>query len=146
MKLSAAGLALLKVSEGFRSKMYFDSAGLPSIGYGHKILPHERFPDGIDEPRAAEILAADLAGAESAVGSLVKVPLTQGQFDALVDFTFNLGRGRLAYSTLLKMLNGGQYDAAADQLLRWDQAGGSVNKGLAIRRATERNLWLGIAT
>ena len=81
--------------------------------------------------------------AEQAVERLVKVPLTQGQFDALVDFCFNLGAGRLASSTLLKALNGGRYEAAAEQLLRWDVAGGEENAGLKARREAEFALWSG---
>jgi lysozyme len=72
---------------------------------------------------------------------MVKAPLTQGQFDALVDFTFNLGAGRLASSTLLKSLNAGRYDDAAEQLLRWDHAGGQENAALKARREAEAELW-----
>jgi lysozyme len=76
---------------------------------------------------------------------LVRVPLTQGQFDALVDFCFNLGAGRLAASTLLKALNARRYDAAGEQLLRWDVAAGEVNAGLRARREAEARLWAGPA-
>ena len=124
MKFSAAGMELLKKSEGFRNRVYLDVAGFPTIGYGHRLLHPDSFPNGIDEPQAANLLACDVRDAEQAVQRLVKVPLTQGQFDALVDFTFNLGAGRLAASTLLKSLNAGRYDDAAEQLLRWDHAGG----------------------
>ena len=141
MELSAAGLNLVKVSEGFRSQTYLDLNGFPTIGYGHKILPGESFPDGIDEPTAAAILEKDLQTAEHAVALLVKVPLTQGQFDALVDFTFNLGSGRLASSTLLKILNIGTYADAGEQLLRWDIAGGVQNLSLKTRREAELVLW-----
>jgi lysozyme len=141
MELSVAGLELLKYSEGFRSQAYLDSNGLPTIGYGHKLLPQESFPDGITEAQASGILASDLRQAEQTVARLVKVPLAQGQFDALVDFCFNLGAGRLASSTLLKVLNGGRYEAAAEQLLRWDLTGGEVNGGLKARREAEIALW-----
>ena len=117
MKLSAQGLQLIKQQEGFRSRTYLDVAGFPTIGYGHLLIHPDSFPDGIDEAQAGEILAADVRDAEQAVGRLVKVALTQGQFDALVDFCFNLGSGRLASSTLLKVLNGGRYAEAAEQLL-----------------------------
>lgn len=141
MELSIAGLELLKNSEGFRSQAYLDSNGLPTIGYGHKLLPQESFPHGITEAQATGILASDLRQAEQTVARLVKVPLAQGQFDALVDFCFNLGAGRLASSTLLKVLNGGRYEAAAEQLLRWDLTGGKVNGGLKARREAEIALW-----
>lgn len=141
MKLSMEGLQLIKQQEGFRGRTYLDVAGFPTIGYGHRLIHSDSFPDGIDEAQAAEILAADVRDAEQAVGHLVKVPLTQGQFDALVDFCFNLGSGRLAGSTLLRVLNGGHYTDAAEQLLRWDHAGGKECAALKARREAEVVLW-----
>jgi lysozyme len=141
MQFSAAGLELLKRSEGFRSRTYLDVAGFPTIGYGHRLLHPESFSNGIDEAQAARILAYDVREAEQAILRLVKVPLTQGQFDALVDFCFNLGEGKLATSTLLKDLNAGRYDAAQEQLLRWDHAGSQENAGLRARREAEAELW-----
>jgi lysozyme len=136
-------LQLIKQQEGFRSRTYLDVAGFPTIGYGHRLIHPSSFPDGISEAEAAEILAADVRDAEQAVERLVKVPLTQGQFDALVDFCFNLGSGRLASSTLLKVLNGGRYADAAEQILRWDQAGGKECPALKARREAEFALWQG---
>ena len=101
--MSSEGLGLLKRSEGFRSRVYLDVVGIPTIGYGHRLVHPERFPDGIPEAQATEMLASDVGDAEQAVRRLVKVALTQGRFDALVDFCFNLGTGRLAGSTLLKV-------------------------------------------
>ena len=141
MQLSDAGLDLVKRSEGFRSHTYLDVNGFPTIGYGHRVLPSESFPGGITETQAADLLASDLRVAEQDVVRLVKVSLTQGQFDALVDFCFNLGGERLASSTLLKVLNGGRYQDAVEQLLRWDLAGGQVNAGLKARRQAECALW-----
>jgi lysozyme len=141
MKLSKDGLELIKKSEGFRGRVYLDSAGLATIGYGHKLSSQESFPAGITEAAAIMLLSADVIHAEDAVGRLVKVVLTQGQFDALTDFCFNLGAGRLASSTLLKLLNAGDHDAARQQLQLWDQAGGKVAKGLEIRRRAEFDLW-----
>ena len=141
MQLSAAGLELLKRSEGFSNRTYVDVAGFPSIGYGHRILASESFPNGIDEAQGAAMLARDVRTAEQAVQRLVKVALAQGQFDALVDFCFNLGQGKLAASTLLQDLNTGRYDAAAEQLLRWDHAGTQENAGLKGRREAEFHLW-----
>ena len=143
MQLSAAGLELLKRSEGFRSHTYNDVNGFPTIGYGHRLLDHESFPGDISEAQATGMLAVDVRSAEQTIARLVKVPLTQGQFDALVDFCFNLGTGRLASSTLLKVLNGGRYADAAEQLLRWDIAGGQENAGLKARREAEYALWHG---
>ncbi len=143
MELSQAGFALIKKSEGFRSHVYLDVAGFPTIGYGHKCVAADSFPGGIDEPMGAHILNCDVQDAEKYVVALVFVPLTQGQFDALVDFVFNLGPGRLASSTLLRDLNAGNYDAAAEQLLRWDHAGAQENTALKARRQAEFNLWQG---
>lgn len=141
MLLSPAGLKLLKQSEGFRSHVYQDANGHSTIGYGHRLLRTESFPNGIDEQQADEILRSDVHGAEQAVRRLVRVPLTQGQFDALVDFCFNLGQNGLAASTLLADLNSGRYAAAAEQLLLWDHAGAHEIPALRARREAEFRLW-----
>jgi lysozyme len=141
MELSAEGLELIKTAEGFRSHEYRDIAGFPTIGYGHRIRPGESFTGAIDESQAAAILLSDVREAERDVARLVRVPVTQPQFDALVDFCFNLGAGRLAASTLLRELNGGHYAAAAGQLLCWDHSGSEVNSGLKARREAEFELW-----
>lgn len=141
MQLSAAGFELLKRCEGFSSHIYHDVNGFPTIGYGHRLQPQEIYPAGVTETKAAEMLIADVREAERAVLRLAKVPLTQGQFDALVDFCFNLGAGRLASSTLLKILNGGRYNDASEQLLRWDIAAGVEYAGLKARREAEFDLW-----
>jgi lysozyme len=146
MQMSEAGLELLKRSEGFRGRTYLDAAGLPTIGYGHQLVHPEFFPNGISEAQATDILTNDLHDAEQAVARLVKVALAQGQFDALVDFCFNVGAGKLASSTLLKDLNAGQYEAAADQLLRWDHVGMQEMAGLKARREAEFQLWHGEGT
>jgi lysozyme len=141
MQFSPSGLGLLKKSEGFRSHEYKDAAGLPTIGYGHKCQSAGSFSEGIDLHTGETMLARDVDDAEDAVIRLVKVPLTQGQFDALVDFVFNLGAGRLAGSTLLKDLNAGHYGPAGEQLLLWDHAGGVELAALKERRRAEFNLW-----
>lgn len=141
MKMSAAGMELLKKSEGFRNRVYLDVAGQPTIGYGHRLLHPDSFPNGISEEQAANLLLCDVRDAEQAVERLVRVPLDQGQFDALVDFCFNLGAGKLASSTLLKVLNAGRYDQAVEQLLRWNHAGGRVCAALTLRREAEAELW-----
>jgi lysozyme len=145
MKFSDAGLALLKRSEGFRSKVYKDVCGFPTIGYGHRLLHPDSFPNGINEADASDILVSDVNAACQTVERLVKVPLTQGQFDALVDFTFNLGGVRLAGSTLLRDLNAGKYDDARGQLLLWDHGlenGHEVElAALKKRREAEVALW-----
>jgi GH24 family phage-related lysozyme (muramidase) len=146
MKFSAVGMELLKRSEGFRHRVYQDAAGFPTIGYGHRLHHPMSYPNGITEAQAANLLASDVCEAEQAVERLVLVPLSQGQFDALVDFCFNLGAGRLAVSSLLKALNAGKYDDAAEQLLLWDHAAGRELAALKARREAEAGLWRGAGT
>lgn len=146
MELSEIGLELIKTSEGFRSHVYSDVAGIATIGYGHRLLPNETFPNGITHAQALDLLTADVQHAEQGVERLVKVPLTQGQFDALVDFCFNLGAGRLASSTLLKDLNASLCNQAGEQLLRWEIAAGKVSPGLKTRREAEFQLWQSSST
>ncbi len=147
MKLSAEGLQLIKQQEGFRSRTYLDVADFPTIGYGHRLTAAEitsgKFSHGVTATDATAMLALDVGDSEQAVERLVKVALTQGQFDALVDFCFNLGAGRLGSSTLLKLLNAGQFADAGEQLLRWDQAGGKECLPLKARREAELALWQG---
>jgi lysozyme len=140
MNLSDAGLNLIKQSEGFRRHVYNDVVGKPTIGYGHLIKPGENLVD-ITDDEATGLLRNDVAWAEQAVTRFVQVPLTQSQFDALVDFTFNLGAGALEGSTLLKVLNGGDYEAAGNEFLKWTHAGGKIQPGLVTRRQAELDLW-----
>lgn len=141
MQLSSAGLKLLKQSEVFCSRVYLDKDGRPAIGYGHRLVDPQPIHDGISEAQAADMLLSDIREAEKAVGRLVRVPLAQGQFDALVDFCFNLGANHLAASTLLAELNRGRYSAAAEQLLLWDHAGARELPALRARREAEFHLW-----
>jgi lysozyme len=143
MELSSAGMELIKKSEGFRDRVYLDVEGYPTIGYGHRLIHPETFLNGITEAQGTSILYSDVRESEHAVARLVKVPLTQSQFDALVDFVFNLGQVRLAESTLLRELNSGCFEEAGQQLLRWDHAGTKENAGLKARREAELSLWNG---
>lgn len=141
MQLSPAGFDLIKRSEGFRAQTYLDVAGLPTIGYGHRLVHPEVYPSGITPAQAQVILQWDVRDAEQSVARLVQVPLAQGQFDALVDFVFNLGAARLAASTLLRHLNASRYAEAATELLRWDHAAGRELDALRARRQAELDLW-----
>lgn len=142
MKTGAAGLSLIKSFEGLRLEKYRDAIGKWTIGYGHLILPNEGFPEKLTRPAAELLLKSDLQTVEQAVNKLVKVQLTQNQFDALVSFAFNLGSGNLSSSTLLKKLNAGDYKGAADEFPKWNKAAGKVLSGLTKRRAAERELFL----
>jgi lysozyme len=141
VNLSAAGIAILKSEEGLSLKPYRDAGGY-SIGYGHFIKPDEsEFMVGIDQARADTLLIADVAWAVKAVNRYVTIALTQNQFDALVDFTYNVGETAFRRSTLLTLLNAGKLDAAADQFGRWNHANGVVNVALTARRAKEKALF-----
>jgi lysozyme len=139
MKTSEKGLALIKEFEGFRALAYLCPAGVWTIGWGHTrgVTEHDR----VTEEMATDMLIEDLAWSEAAVKQYVTVPLNQNQFDALVSFTFNLGQGALAQSTLLRLLNSGEYTAAALQFGRWVKAGTQTLPGLVRRREAERALF-----
>ena len=140
MKLSANGLNLIKQLEGLRLQAYQCSAGVWTIGYGHTtgVLSG----DIIDEAQAEVFLREDIVDPEDTVNRLVTVPLGQNQFDALTSFVFNLGSGNFRSSTLLRKLNAGDYNGAADELLRWIHAGGKSLPGLVRRRDIERKLFI----
>jgi lysozyme len=144
-RISDRGLDLVKHFEGLHLKAYKDPVGIRTIGWGHTGLKHK---DGtvhagrsITRDKAEELLRYDMGVFEKRVNSLVKVPLTSDQFDALVSFDFNTGG--LHKSTLLTKLNASDYNGAADEFLKWDKAGGRTLRGLTRRRKSERNLFLG---
>lgn len=145
MKISDSGLDLIKTHEGLRLDAYPDpgTGGAPwTIGYGHT---GSNVYDGlrIDETQADEFLRKDVETAERCVNNSVKVPLTQGQFDALCSFVYNLGCGALGKSTLLAKLNAGvDDDEVAAEFARWDKAAGKVLQGLVVRRKAEADLFL----
>ena len=142
--ITQEGLDLIKRFEGFSSTVYICPAGYPTIGYGHVVRDEEkgRFDTGIDQEQGEELLRRDAHVAERAVLRLITVPLTDGQFDALVSFTFNLGSGALQRSTLRRKLNRQDYVSAAGELRRWIWAGGRKLKGLIKRREAEKGLFI----
>ena len=140
MNISQFGIDAIKDYEGVRLKAYDDGVGIWTIGVGH--TKGVKRGDEITMAQVDEFLRADLEDAESAVRLNVKVPLEQCQFDALVSFVFNVGAVAFKSSTLLKKLNAGGYDGAADEFLRWNKAGGRVLAGLTKRRISERMMFL----
>ena len=148
MQTSDNGLALIKKSEGFRGNAYPDPAtgGKPyTVGYGTTVYPSGmpvKLGDKVTEQQADAYLRNDVKKFESAVSNAVKVKLTKGQFDALVSFTYNVGPANMASSTLIKKLNAGDVNGAADEFPRWNKAAGKVMAGLTTRRADERALFL----
>ncbi len=132
-------IAWIKHSEGL-TLVAKDDNGKCSIGYGHRGVPAGTV---WTQGQAEKAFESDVAFAAQAVNKMVYVPLTQGQFDALVDFTFNLGAGDLYSSTLLDLLNQGQYDDVPAQMMRWDHIGQTVSAGLEARRKGDVILWNG---
>lgn len=141
--ITHAGIALIRRFEGFSATPYRCPAGYLTIGYGHVIPPGAPVPDSLTQQEAADLLAEDVMTAERAVLRLVHAPLTDGQFDALVSFTFNLGAGALQRSTLRRRVNREEYSEASGEFLRWVFAGGRRISGLKRRREAERERFLG---
>ena len=154
MRTSSAGFALIKKYEGLVDgdqrtpglDPYLCPAGVPTIGWG-STWDERGGPITMDHPpitliEAQILLSREVQHVEAAVGKLVRAELTQGMFDALVSFTYNLGTGNLQASTLRHKLNRGDYEMAADEFPKWRKAGGRVLTGLVRRRAEERALFL----
>ena len=141
MKTSGEGVALIRKFEGCEVQAYQCSASVWTLGYGHTRDVSEG--DTCTKDEAEQILISDLQEFEGYVNDLVKIPLDQNQFDALVAWTFNLGPTNLKSSTLLVRLNDNNLDDVPHQLRRWNKAGGKVLDGLVRRREAEALLWLG---
>jgi lysozyme len=145
MKLSPKGLELIKGDEGLRLKAYQDQKGIWTIGYGHTLGVTPGMV--ITKEEALSLLDEDADSAESDINRLVKVSLSQNEFDALVGIRFNIGSGYFAGSTLLRKLNAGDKAGAADQFLVWNKLtmpDGTVveSDGHTTRRNRERMLFL----
>ena len=157
MNISDKAIKMIKHHEGVRTKPYQCPALLWTVGVGHVIDPNHAklpiadrkqlpIPAGWDRVLSDEevdsILKKDLARFEQGVTRLCPVALTQGQFDALVSFSFNVGLGTLQRSTLRQKLLRGDKEGAAEELLKYCMAGGKILKGLQNRRIDERALFL----
>lgn len=143
MELSQKGLDLIKSFEGLRLKAYkaVSTEKYYTIGYGH-YGSDVKENAVITKERAEQLLKQDCGSFVKAVNQMVKVKLTQNQFDALVSFTYNCGAGALQRSDLLKYLNEGDYKKSAAELPRWNKSGDKVLAGLVKRRAKEMELFL----
>ena len=154
MHVGVHGKQLLRTWEGLKTSSYLDSGGVPTIGIGHALTRSERtsgkiilgkepcaYRDGLTEAQCWTLLEQDMASAEDTVNTAVTVSLTQHQFDALVSFCFNVGIGAFLASTLLRLLNQGQYVDVPAQLQRWNRDNGRIVQGLTNRRAQEIVLW-----
>lgn len=147
METSKKGIDLIKRFEGWYASPYLDPIGIPTIGYGFTYYPDTKkrvtMNDApLTEQRGEDMLREVLKGYEQDVLRLVKSPLTQNQFDALVSFTFNLGATNLSKSTLLKKINKNPNNPTiANEFAKWRLAGGKVLAGLERRRKAESDLY-----
>ena len=139
-RTSQKGIDLIKEFEGFRNTAYLCPANVWTIGYGHTKTAKPGMC--ISTVQGEELLRKDVEKFENAVNTLVKVPLNQNQFDALVSFAYNVGVGAFGKSTLLRLLNQGEYQRAAKQLHRWVRGGGRKLPGLVRRRKAEYDLFV----
>lgn len=137
--ISPEGIALVKAFEGFSAALYRCPAGYWTIGYGHRVKEEEvpRFVQGISEAQGETLLGQDLATIEAQIRPLLPETLSQGQWDALVSFAFNVGASRLKHSTLRQKVLRGDHTSAAKELLRWVYAKGQPLSGLRRRRLAE---------
>lgn len=141
MRTGKAGIDLIKSFEGLELVGYLCPANIPTVGYGHT-GPDVKVGKSITPEKAHELLAADLAKFERGVKGVVKVGLSQNQFDALVSFAYNCGLGNLFKSTLLKKVNVNPADPAIKaEFLKWTRGGGEVLPGLVRRRKSEAALY-----
>jgi len=140
MKASEKIKNYIKNAEGLRLNAYKCPRGVWTIGYGHTYAV--KAGDVITKEQADKFFNTDIMIHENNVEKLVTVPLTQGQFDALVSFEYNIGYGAFKSSTLLRLLNQKQYKAAAEQFGRWVYCNGVILGGLKARRAYEKNTFL----
>lgn len=150
MKLSDEGYEFIKEHEGVVKKIYQDPVGLLTGGIGHLIKPLEVGPQGyewkegdkVSDCQVKEWFQEDVTEAEEAVSNLVVTQLSQKGFDALVSFVYNVGVNAFRNSTLLRKLNLGNVEEAAEEFPRWNKARGKVLPGLVKRRAQEREMFL----
>lgn len=156
-KMSEKGKKFLVQLEGMRKKMYFDSAGYPTIGVGHLLTKDENSSGKIEvdgkilhwrygllERHVYELLSQDLEPVEDAVHIRTPYNINQNQFDALVSFTFNVGIPAFARSTLLKRIRAGSLDEVLEQFRRWRFVGGREIPGSVNRREEEIQMWKGV--
>jgi len=140
MNIGNEGLNLIKHFEGCELQAYKCPAGVWTIGYGHIKGVSEGMT--ITQEEAEQMLKDEMAEYEGYVNKLVTVELNQNQFDAMVSWVYNLGGGNLSASTLLKVLNAGDYAGVPAQMMRWNKAGGKVLEGLTRRRQAEADLFV----
>lgn len=137
--INQAGLDLIKSCEGLKLTAYQDIVGVWTIGYGCTQGVHGGMV--ITQQEAEAMLMKELSTFEQGVARYVQVALNDNQFAALVSFSYNLGLGSLQKSTLLRLLNSGDYAGAANEFPKWNKAGGKPVQGLTTRRLAEQTLF-----
>lgn len=135
------GIRLISSFEGYSPFSYEDVVGVRTLGFGHAIKRGEHFKEPLLPPDAYTLLKSDANISGKAVNRSVGVPLRQTQFDAVNSFTFNLGAGSLAKSTMLKRINAKRHKDVPGEMLKWNKAGGEPVRGLTLRRETEGALY-----
>ena len=142
--LNQSGRCLIGHNEGLRLESYLDGVNVWTIGWGTTQINGRPVTEGmkITREQAVEYFNTDVAKFETIIRKNVTVPITNNQFAALVSFVFNIGASAFKKSTLLKKLNQGDYDGAANEFGRWIYAKGKVLNGLITRREQERDLFL----
>jgi lysozyme len=144
LTLSDNGKDFIQGHEGKINSVYIDPVGFATIGFGHLVKAGETFNHTLTDREVYNLFDNDIKQFEKGINNLVTVKLNQNQFDALVSFAFNLGLGALQSSTLLRVLNAGDYKEASKQFLRWDKADGKKLPGLTRRRKEESELFSGV--
>ena len=158
MKVSPAAIAMIRHHEGVRNRPYLCPAKLWTVGVGHVLYPEQaklpvsdrlQFPLSTNDNRTWSndednaLLIADLARFERGVARYCPATTNhQGQFDALVSFSFNVGLGNLQRSSLRMKHNRGDYEGAAEEFMKWTKGGGRVLPGLVKRRLDEQRLYM----
>lgn len=145
LSLSQDGIDLIHAFEGCSLKIYRCPAGLDTIGWGHRVWPEEiaEFRNGITQEQADALFLEDAKKKENSVRDLIFFPINQNQFDALVSFTFNLGRKNLEQSTLRRMVNEGRIQEASREFERWIYINKTPSNGLRRRRKAESLMFMG---
>ena len=136
ISLSATALVAIALHEGYREDAYLPLAGdIPTIGFG--TTSGVKLGDRTSPEKALQVALRDIQKFEGALKQCVKVPLSQGEYDAYISLSYNIGSGNFCRSTLVKKLNGQDYEGACKEILRWDQFKGKRLPGLTKRRQEE---------
>lgn len=140
-QVDQSGYSLIKTMEGYSPFVYKDSVGVATIGFGHALLPGEKIKTPLMGDAALALLQHDVSKRTAVLNTMIDVPLSPDQYDAIADLAFNIGIGNFQRSTLLKRVNAAEHQKVPPQFLLWDKAGGQVLTGLRVRRQAEAMLY-----